>query len=62
MTYCSYGGKVSSEEALLDAGPEGEGDDQDLVELGAVLEGGHEQLESGQLFLAFIPFVLAIPE
>ena len=52
---------VAAEEALLDPRPEGEGDDEDLVGLLHVLEGGDQQLAAAQLLLALGPLVLSEP-
>ena len=58
----TYGSEIGPEESLLDAGPEGQRDDEDLVGLFDVLERGHEQLLAGQLHLAVVALILTISE
>lgn len=52
---------IGAEEALLDARPEGERDEQHLVGLAHVPEGRHQQLQSAQLLAPVVTFLLAVP-
>ena len=54
MLINTHSGEVSSKETLLDAGPEGEGDDQQLLLPDHVPEGGHQQLQPRQLLLVLL--------
>ena len=57
----SYRGKVSPEEALLNPGPDGDGDDQQLVLVLQVSEGRHQQLDPGELLGVLGSLVLPEP-
>ena len=57
----SHSGEVRSEESLLDSGPERERDDEQLVGLLQVLEGGHQQLHPGHLALFLVALILTVP-
>ena len=55
------GGEVCAEEALLDAGPEGEGDDEELEGLLHVLVRRLEELHARQLLTPLVAVELAVP-
>ena len=57
----SYRGKVRSEEALLNARPDGDGDNEQLVLVLQVSESGNQQLESGELLSLLSSLVLPEP-
>ena len=58
---CTDRGESGVEETLLDARPDGDGDDQDLVPVPHVPEGGDQELEPSELLLLAIPLVLPEP-
>ena len=55
----AYSSEVCSEEALLDTRPECERNDEDLVWLLHVLEGGYQELDTSQLFPTIFSVVFA---
>ena len=54
-------GEGGIEESLLDARPDGDGDDEDLVAVPHVSERGDQELHPGQLLLLAVPLIFPEP-